>query len=158
MLIVNKFSFKPKKTHSYACSNTIYYSVFYKKTEIGYILIQNYDFCKGFGDIGYKTFEPYRKLGLTKKYVKCFAENINDLFYIERITGYTSITNKASQRVLEYSGFRQIDEKDGKFYYKKDFVDCIKKDENFFLDEEDIESPKDNPPSDEDPKEIRGIF
>ena len=115
--MAEKFRFEHMKSPAWAADsqNSVYFRVFWEKEnesyDIGYIGFQENDFGRGLSrNMCYKTYEPYRRKGLTKEYVKYFVKN--RILDLDCIRAKAPVDNIASQKILEYAGFENRGSRD----------------------------------------------
>lgn len=94
------FEFKPLKTPQKGVETNIYYSAFINGVEVGYVLLQNYNFKVGNAELAYKIYEPFRNHHIATDMVKEFMDFAKEHFYITYFDAYVRDTNHASKKVL----------------------------------------------------------
>jgi RimJ/RimL family protein N-acetyltransferase len=117
------FGYRYMRTPPWAGDEDIYFMVTIDNNEIGYIGLQELNFKTGVcGNLCYKTRESYRKQGLTKEYVKMFITKACPFNFVA-IYAKVFNSNVASQKILDYSNFRESADKLGKREYQLRLMD-----------------------------------
>ena len=101
------FDFVPMKPTTKGISTNIYYSVFLRDIEVGYILLENYDFKTEKAEIAYKVYKPFRRKGIATQMVKEFINVIPEYFNLSFFDAKVNVDNDASCKVLEKAGFNE---------------------------------------------------
>lgn len=99
------FEFQPLKTLQKGVDTNIYYAALVNGVEVGYILIQNYNFKVGNVELAYKIYEPFRGHHIGTNMVKEFMDFAKKVFYITYFDAVVRDSNYASQHILQNNGF-----------------------------------------------------
>lgn len=127
------FRFEPKQTLQKGIDTNIYFSAYVKDVEVGYILIQNYNFKVGNVELAYQIYKPFRGHHLATNMVKEFMEFALKIFYIKYFDAYVRESNFESQKVLLNNNFSQkkpqkklLENTDERIYFSYDIVQSKK--------------------------------
>ena len=101
------FDFVPMKPTPKGVSTNIYYAVFLEGVEVGYILLENYDFKLGRAEVAYKVHKPFRNKGIATEMLKEFIDIIPQYFCLFFFDAKVKSDNYPSCKVLEKAGFKE---------------------------------------------------
>lgn len=91
---------------------------------LGRMNLVDIDKSKGFGHIGYRVGKAYTGKGIASRALKLLLEKTTELG-IRQILAKTTTNNKASQKVLEKSGFQHIATEDEEFNMNGQLVSFV---------------------------------
>ena len=107
MIKSETFEFVPMKPTPKGVSTNIYYAVFLEGIEVGYVLLENYDFKLGRAEIAYKVHKPFRNKGIATKMLKEFINIVPQYFNLSFFDAKVRSENYSSCKVLEKIGFKE---------------------------------------------------
>ena len=132
------FDFVPMKPTPKGVSTNIYYAVFLEGVEVGYILLENYDFKLGRAEIAYKVLKPFRNKGIATKMLKEFVDIVPQYFNLSFFDAKVRSENYSSCKVLEKAGFKErassnlLDEK--RYYFLDTEEELMEKNSEEFVE------------------------
>ena len=107
MIKGKNFDFIPMKPTQKGVGTNIYYSVYLEGIEVGYILLENYDFKLARAEVAYLVYKPFRSKGIATHMLKEFVEEVPNYFNVSYFDAKVRSDNIASCMVLEKAGFKE---------------------------------------------------